>query len=266
MRERAGRPAAEIARTLGWSESKLSRIETANSSINNEDLRRLLDVYNAPEAERKRLLALATQSRQRAWWEAYGDSLLGPYETLIGFEAEAATVFTYDAVILHGLLQTVEYAGAIVQTLSAGERPDIVGERVSVRMARQSVLTRDPPPQLWSIIDEAVLRRPIGGRDVMRRQLMRLLEVGDRPTVTLQVLPLSVGAHRGVDGSFSILEFPEGSNDQPLVYCDGMTGGVFRNRPDEIRRYHMSFESLRSISLGHAESLEVIQNMIHSPE
>jgi len=100
----------------------------------------------------------------------------------------------------------------------------------------------------------------------MRRQLMRLLEVGDRPTVTLQLLPFSVGAHRGIDGSFSILEFPQSNDAGPIVYCDGMTGGVFRNRPDEIRRYHMSFESLRNTALGHADSLEFIQNTIRSYE
>ena len=266
IRERAQRPAAEVAKVLKWSESKISRIETANSSISNEDLRRLLSVYNTPEPERKRLLTLAQQSRQRAWWEAYGDSLLGPLETLIGFEAEASTIFAYDAIVLHGLLQTVEYASAIIRTVSTGDRPEVVDQRISARMARQSVLTRDPPPQLWSIIDEAVIRRPIGGRDVMRRQLMRLLEVGDRPTVTLQILPFSVGAHRGTDGSFWILEFPEGSNDGPLIYCEGMTGGVFRTRQDEIRRYHMSFESLRMTALGHAESLTFIQEALHSYE
>lgn len=266
IRERAQRPAAEVAKALKWSESKLSRIETANSSISNEDLRRLLTVYNTPEPERNRLLALAQQSRQRAWWEAYGDSLPGPLETLIGFESEASSIFAYDAIILHGLLQTVEYASAIIRTVSAGDRSEVVDQRISARMARQSVLTREPPPQLWSIIDEAVLQRPIGGRDVMRRQLMRLLEVGDRPTVKLQILPLTAGAHRGVDGPFSILEFPEGISDAPLVYCDGMTAGVFRNRQDEIRRYHMCFESLQNIALGLDDSLDFIQAQIHSYE
>jgi transcriptional regulator with XRE-family HTH domain len=265
LRESARKTAAEVASTLGWSESKVSRIETANSSVRNADLGRLFDVYGTPETERKRLLALVVQSRQRAWWEAYGDALLGPYETYIGFESEAASIFTFDPIVLHGLLQTVEYANAIVQVVSSGERPDVVGQRVSVRMARQAVLMRDPPPTLWSVIDESVLRRPVGGPAVMRRQLMRLIEVGDRPTVNLQVLPISVGAHRGVDGSFSILEFA-GDHEPALVYCDGMTGGVFRNRQEEIRRYLMSLESLRSSALDHAASMALIQEVIRSFE
>jgi transcriptional regulator with XRE-family HTH domain len=265
LREGARKTAAEAATALGWSESKVSRIETANSSIRNPDLNKLFDLYQTSEVERGRLTALTTQSRQRAWWEAYGDALLGAYETYIGFESEAESIFTFDLTILNGLLQTVEYASAVIGSLSVGERPDAVTQRVSVRMGRQAVLTRDPPPLLWSIVDEAVLRRPVGGPDVMRRQLMRLLEVGDRPTVTLQVLPLSVGVHRGVDGSFSVLAFA-GETELPLVYCDGMTGGVFRNRPDEVRRYHMAIESLRSLALGHGDTIEFIQNAIRELE
>lgn len=265
LRESARKTAAEVATELGWSESKVSRIETANSSIRNTDLTKLFDLYNTAENDRARITALVAQSRQRAWWEAYGDALLGPYETYIGFESEAASIFTFDPIVLHGLLQTVEYANAIVQSVSSGERADVVSQRVSVRMARQTVLTREPPPTLWSIIDESVLRRPVGGTAVMRRQLMRLLEVGDQSKVTLQVLPLSVGAHRGVDGSFSVLEF-SGPHEQPLVYCDGMTGGVFRNRPEEIRRYLMSFEALRSAAMDHNASLTIIQEIIKSLE
>lgn len=262
LREGAQLAAADVAARLGWSDSKVSRIETASTSVRNADLQRLFEVYETPDAERSRILALAGQSRQRGWWEAYGDSLLGPYETYIGFESEAASIFTYDATVLNGLLQTVEYASAIVRTLSAGDRPEVINGRVSVRMGRQSVLTREPQPHLRSIIDEAVLRRPIGGKDVMRRQLMRLLEVGGQPTITVQILPIAVGAHRGLDGSFAVLEFPDGGGS-PVVYCDGMTGGVFRNKQEEIRHYLMSFESLRTTALSHSDSMEFISSAIH---
>jgi transcriptional regulator with XRE-family HTH domain len=265
LRETARRTAAEVASELGWSESKVSRIETASSSVRNPDLIRLFDLYQTSEAERGRITALAAQSRQRAWWEAYGEALLGAYETMIGFESEASDVLIYDAVILHGLLQTVEYAGAIINSVSSGERPDVVNQRVSVRMARQAVLSRDPPPKIWAILDEAVLKRPVGGGDVMKRQLMRLLEIADRPTVTLQMVPFDRGAHRGIDGAFTILEFA-GETEQPLVYCDGMTGGVFRNRPEEVRRYLVAFESLRTVALGHAETLDYIHRAIREYE
>jgi transcriptional regulator with XRE-family HTH domain len=257
LREQSRRTAAEVAGELGWSESKLSRIETAHSSVKNSDLGRLLDAYRVSAADRSRFTALAGLSRQRAWWEGYGEALLDPYKTLLGFEAEAGAIFAYDAIILHGLLQTNEYASAIIKAVSVGERPDVISQRVAVRMARQAVLTREPPPQLVVIIDEAVLRRPIGGRNVMRRQLMRLLEVSEQPPITIQVLPLAVGAHRGVDGSFSILQFPTEA-DNPLAYCDGMTGGVFRSKAEDLRRYWMSLESLRATALRPEESVDFI--------
>jgi transcriptional regulator with XRE-family HTH domain len=260
LRERAHRTVADVATELGWSESKLSRIETAHTSIRNADLQRLLGIYEVADKEGARLAAFANLARQRAWWEGYGDALLDPYKTLLGFEAEAKSIFTYDSIILHGLLQTNEYASAIIRAVSVGERADVVEQRVAVRMARQAVLIRDPPVELSAVIDEAVLRRPVGGPDVMRRQMMRLIEVSEQPAITIQVIPFSVGAHRGVDGSFSILEFPTGLDD-PLAYCDGMTGGVFRSKSDDLRRYWSSLEALRAAALGPAESIEFIAGL-----
>jgi transcriptional regulator with XRE-family HTH domain len=257
LRERAGRSAADVAVALSWSESKLSRIETAHTGIRNQDLDRLLEFYDVGEDARRRIRALAVQSRQRGWWEAYGDVLPNPYEALIGFEAEAATINTYEAQIVPGLLQTAEYARAVIRSDGVFEDDGVIDQRVAVRMARQAVLTRDPPPTFWAVVDEAVLRRPIGGADVQRRQLLRLLDVGDLPMVTIQVLPFAAGAHRALAGSFVILEFAN-PDEHPLVHCEGMTGGVFWGRPDELRSYWVSFEALRSASLSPNESLGFI--------
>ncbi len=257
LRERAVRTVADVATGLGWSESKLSRIETANSGIRAADLERLLEVYGVVPEERSRLVALAERSRQRAWWEAYGDVLPDAYETYIGFEAEATAIYTYEAQVVPGLLQTDEYASAIMQAFLAHDWPEVISQRVAVRMARQAVLTRDPPPKLWAILDEAVLRRQIGGPDVMRRQLLRLVEMSERQIVTLQVLPFSAGAHRALDGSFIVLEF-DGGSDQPLVYSEGMTGGVFRSKTEDLRSYWMSFEALRNAALSSEKSVELI--------
>jgi transcriptional regulator with XRE-family HTH domain len=257
LRDRAQRTVADVAGELGWSESKLSRIETASTGIRNPDLERLLNVYGVADKERTRLLALAGQARQRAWWEAYGDVLPGAYETFIGFEAEASAIFTYEVQVVPGLLQTAEYASAVHQADAVFDDPGVVSQRVAVRKARQAVLTREPPPQLWAILDEAVLRRPIGGPHVLRRQLRRLVEASERPMVTIQVLPFSVGAHRALNGSFIILEFA-GQDDGPLVYSEGMTGGVFRSKSEELRTYWMSFEAIRSAALPPAESVAFI--------
>jgi transcriptional regulator with XRE-family HTH domain len=258
LRERAKRTVADAAGELGWSESKLSRIETANTGVRPADLERLLQLYGINDGERIRLAALAGQSRRRAWWEAYGDALPGAYESYIGFEADATGIFTYEAQVIPGLLQTAEYANAVTVADGVLEDSEVTNQRVAVRMARQAVLTRDPPPKLWAILDEAVLRRPIGGPDVLRRQLTRLADANERSMVTVQILPFSVGAHRALAGSFIILEFA-GGEDPPLVYSEGMTGGVFRSKPEELRAYWMSFEALRSIALNPADSTEFIR-------
>jgi transcriptional regulator with XRE-family HTH domain len=263
LRDAAQRTVADVAAELGWSESKLSRIETASTGIRNPDLERLLDVYGVADKERTRLLALAGQARQRAWWEAYGDVLPNAYETYIGFEAEASAIFTYEAQVVPGLLQTAEYASAVIQADAVTDDPDVVSQRVAVRKARQAVLTRDPSPKLWAILDEAVLRRPIGGPDVLRRQMLRLVEASGRPTVTIQVLPFLVGAHRGLAGSFVILEFA-GKTDHPLVYSEGMTGGVFRSRLEEVTAYRTSFERLRVAALSPERSVEIIARAAHA--
>ena len=262
MRESVHRTVTDVAHELGWSESKLSRVETAHSGIRTADLQRLFDFYGTAEADRKRLIALAGQARQRGWWEAYGDALPDPYETFIGFEAEATSIFTYEAQVVPGLLQTDEYANAVTLADGVVDNRGVVAQRVAVRMARQAVLTREPPPTLWAILDEAALRRPIGGEDVMRRQLLRLVEAAERPTITIQVLPFTAGAHRALAGSFIILEFA-GDSDASLVYSEGMTGGTFRSKPAELRSYLMSFEALRAAALDAVGSIEFISKIAH---
>jgi len=260
LRDRTGRTVADVAHELSWSESKLSRIETASIGIRKLDLERLLGVYGVDGKELTKLAVLAAQSRQKAWWEAYGDALPDPYETYIGFEAEASSMFIYEAQIVPGLLQTAEYASAIMQAELADDRPEIIGPRIAVRMARQAVLERDPPPQVCAILDEDVLRRPIGGHDVLRRQMLRLVEASGRPTITIQILPFSVGAHRGLAGSFTVLEFA-GVSEPSMVYCDGMTGGVFRSKPEELRSYVMCFEALRAAALSPKDSVDLISQV-----
>ncbi|WP_203918276.1 helix-turn-helix domain-containing protein [Rugosimonospora africana] len=269
IRDRAQRTVASVADQVGWSESKLSRIETANTGVRNADLDRLLTAYGVDDAERTRLRALAAQSRQRAWWEAYGDALPDAYETFIGFEAEATSIRTYEAQVVPGLLQTAEYASAVMHAFVPSDRSEVIEQRVAVRMARQAVLTRQPPPQLWAILDEDVLRRPVGGPDVLRRQLLRLIQASEQSMVTIQILPFSVGAHPGLAGSFMVLEFAgsgagsgagtsAGVSDQPLVYSEGLTGGVFRSKPDDLRSYLDSFEALRAAAMTPVESMEAI--------
>ncbi|HWG99108.1 MAG TPA: helix-turn-helix transcriptional regulator [Pilimelia sp.] len=256
FRERAGLTVAAVAGDLGWSESKLSRIETAHIGIRRPDLERLLDHYAVAEPQRRRLLAMAGQARQRGWWEAYGEALPTAYETYIGLEAEATRLREYNATVVPGLLQTDEYAHAVIKMV-ADIPVDVAADRVSVRLARRAVLTREPPLELCLIVDEAALRRRIGGRDIMRRQLRALLEAVERPAVTLQVLPFAIGSHAALAGSFTILDFEPGL-DTPTVYCDGMTGGVFRTAPGDVAYYAAAFTKLSARALAPTASQEFI--------
>jgi transcriptional regulator with XRE-family HTH domain len=262
LRDHTGRTAAEVATELGWSESKLSRIETAAIGIRDPDLERLLDLYSVAGKDRARLVSLAGQARQRAWWEVYGDALPHPYETYIGLESEAVSISTYEAQVVPGLLQTAEYASAVTQADGVFHDHEVIEQRVAVRMARQAVLAREHPPQLRAILDEAVLRRPIGGPDIQRRQLLRLVEASEQPMITIQVLPFSVGAHRALAGSFIVLEFASDAG-QALVYSEGMTGGVFRSKSNELDSYLTSFESLRAQALSPEGSAEFITSVAH---
>jgi transcriptional regulator with XRE-family HTH domain len=262
IRERARRTVADVAHELGWSESKLSRIETAHIGIRRPDLERLLRAYGTDPEARDRLAVMAGRSRQRGWWEVYGDALPDAYEAYIGFEAEATSILTYESQVVPGLLQTSEYAGAVLQAGVVDEAPDYVDERTQVRMARQAVLSREPAPRLRAVLDEAVLRREIGGPDVLRRQMLRLVEMSERPTITIQVLPFSVGAHPALNGSFIVLEFAPGS-EQPLVYSEGVTGGVLRNKPEQVAQYRMNFEDIGARSLSPERSRELIATLAH---
>jgi transcriptional regulator with XRE-family HTH domain len=266
LRGRAGRTVADVAAELGWSESKLSRIETATTGVRNADLQRLFGTYDLAESDRTRLISLAGQSRQRGWWEAYADVLPNTYESYIGFEAEASSIFTYEAQVVPGLLQTAEYANAVLHAggvfsePSTSSDPGVTDQRIAVRLARQAVLIHEPQPTFWAVLDEAVLRRPIGGADVQRRQMLRLVEVSERPEITIQVLPFSAGAHPALHGSFILLEFT-GGDEGPLVYSEGMTGGVFRTRPAELTIYRATFEALRTAALQPEESVAFIKTL-----
>lgn len=256
-RLRGDRTLADVASRLGWSESKLSRIETGRLGITKPDLEQLIGEYATSEQESARLAALISRSRRQAWWEAYTDALTDPYETYIAAEAKAISILAYEAQIVPGLLQTAEYAHAVVHADSTIRDPESINQRVQVRMARKAVLIREPQPNLQVVLDEAVLARPIGGPELFKRQMLSLVEASWRPNVTLQVLNFAVGAHRALSGSFTILEFPEGT-DPPLAYSEGMTGGVIRTEPDEVRSYQESFEAIRTAALSPEESRNMV--------
>ena len=256
-RLRGDRRGADVSAALGWSESKLSRIETAHTGITEADLDRLLTAYDVRAEDRDRLRDLARRGRVRAWWTPYRSSVPDPYDEYVALEAEAIAICEWEAQIVPGLLQTDEYARAVIEVGADIGDTGTIQRRLALRMARQAVLTRDPPPSLQLIVDEAVLYREVGGRDVLCRQLTRVLDASHRPGLELLVLPFSAGAHAGQTESFMVLEFEEGTRS-PVVHSEGLTGGLFRVTPDEVEVYQDALDDLRERALSPEESRTVI--------
>lgn len=246
-----------MATALGWSESKLSRIETAHTGISEADLDRLLTAYDVRAADCDRLRELAQRGRARAWWTPYRSSVPDPYDEYVALEAEAVAICEWEAQVVPGLLQTDEYARAVIEVGADIGDAAIVQRRLALRMARQAVLTRNPPPVLQLVVDEAVLHREVGGRNVLCRQLGRLVEASHRPGLELLVLPFSAGAHAGQTESFMVLEFAEGTR-APVVHIEGLTGGLFRVTAGEVEVYQDALDDLRERALSPEESRTVI--------
>lgn len=247
-RLRGDRRAADVAGALGWSESKLSRIETGRTGITHADLDLLLGHYGVTGDLPDRLRELVASAQQRSWWHPYRAAVPDPYQQYVAYEAQAVTMLEWEPQIVPGLLQTDEYARAVVEADRDLTDADIVEQRVALRMARQSVLTRHPEPLLWAILDEGVLRRVVGDRDVMRRQVQKLYDASHRPGVTLQVLPFAAGIHLAVTGAFTIFEFGAGGQP-PVVHSDGVTGGLFRDKAEQVRAYRRVFADVRDKAL-----------------
>jgi transcriptional regulator with XRE-family HTH domain len=259
LREAAGLTSQQAAEELGCSQSKISRMETGKSPMTARDVRDLLGMYGVTDQQqRERLLSLARQSRERGWWAEFGSWLPSGFDTYAGMEAAAASVRAYQAQLVHGLLQTEDYARAVLRALRLEDSRESVEKLVQFRMARQAQLARAGAPlRLWVIFEEEVLRRPVGGPAVMQAQLQHILEAADEPTITIQVLPTARGAHAGLDGSFSLFEFPEPA-DLDVAYVGGQAGTVFIEKIDEVRRFATRFDHLRATALDMSDTTEMI--------
>jgi transcriptional regulator with XRE-family HTH domain len=259
LRERGELTLEQAASQVDWSVAKLSRIETARVGVNLADLRYLLRIYDVTDERLEELVSLARRAKMRGWWEAYADTLPSDYASYIGLESEAIAMRCYDAQTLNGLLQNPDYAREIIRaTMMALSPPAETERRVEVRTTRQRLLTRQESPlRLWSVIDEAALRREVGSPQVMKAQCGRLLELSDLPNVTIQVLPDTAGAHPATTGTFAILEFPE-PQDPDVVYLETLTANIFVENDAEVYRYALAFDHLRAMAFGPDESKALI--------
>lgn len=233
----------------GWhiraSESKISRMELGRVSFKERDVADLLTLYGiVDEDERSALLTLARQANSPGWWHAYGDLLPTWFQSFPGLESAASVIRTYEVQLVPGLLQTADYARAVIQLRHDRTDDSEIDRRVQLRLTRQDVLNRRPhPPRLWAVVDEAVLRRAIGGPRVMRAQIQHLIDVCERPNVQLQIVPFEVGGHAGAGGAFTILRFPD-PNLPDVVYIEQLASALYLDKRDDVDNYAAVMERL----------------------
>jgi transcriptional regulator with XRE-family HTH domain len=257
LREQAGKTIEEAAIALECSDSKVSRIETGQVRVSLRDVRELLDLYDIHGARRDAVVEVAQQAKIRGWWQEYSDD---PGVPLVGLQAAATAIETYEAQLVPGLLQTAGYARAVIKALYPDLEDEQLQRRVDLRMARQTPLAEDNPPTLTAVLDEAVLRRRIGTRDAMVEQLLHLATAAGRPTVTLQVLEFGAGAHAGLDGSFTIFRLPERIAPH-VVFLEQITRDLYLETEAELRQYTAAFKRLCDQALDPARSVGFIEEL-----
>jgi transcriptional regulator with XRE-family HTH domain len=261
LRTSARLTSGEAARLVGWHQSKVSRIETGTSGVKPADVRLLLDAYDVADSQlRELLMALAgsdDSGGRHHWWHAYRGVLPPTYRDFISLESQAGAMRTLETTVVPGLLQTPEYARAVTRAAVEGLPEDRLDTLVEVRLARQDVLRADPPLRLSAVLDEAVLRREVGGPGVMARQLERLVEAARLPQVRLQVLPFAAGAHIGVTGPFVIFSFSN-TSDLDVVVLDHLTSSLYLERKEDLQAYTEAFNALQIHALSPEDSLDFI--------
>ncbi|MEV7965779.1 helix-turn-helix transcriptional regulator [Sphaerisporangium sp. NPDC088356] len=264
FREERSLTLEEAGALMERSVSSLSKIENGRVRIPSRDIRVILDVYGVvDERIRETLVDLARDSHKRGWWRGYGDVLSWAYLDFISLEADAAAVRNFEIILIPGLLQTADYARAIMDALPASCGRQDIEQLVDVRIKRQQVLYGASPLHLWAIVDEAALHRHFGGRETMRAQLHALVEAARLENVTVQVLPFGGGAYSAVDGAFTILEFSEIS-DLDVVLVENLTSGLYMEEDEEVRQYNVVFDHLRASALSVPDSLALIEQVVNN--
>lgn len=251
LRKDVGLSIEDVAQKLECSPAKISRIETARRGVIPRDVRDLCHIYGADQAESDALMAMAREARQPGWWRTYDEH---DFHLYLGLESEASSITNYDTCAVPGLLQTADYARAIIRGVLPGIEEKVLAERVDARMKRQEILYREPHPRHKVILDESVLHRHIGSRQVMREQLRHLAEVACLPQVGIQVIPFSVGAHIGFNSAFTLLEmFDPGVPD--IVYKEALTRLEYFDKSTDLAMYREVIERLTALALGPEESM-----------
>jgi transcriptional regulator with XRE-family HTH domain len=254
------------ATQLEWSEAKIWRIETGQVGLRSLDVEAMCRIYGATPELTQALMGLAKETKARGWWHSYGDVIPEGFNVYIGLEEAAASIAWYESELVPGLLQTEGYVRAVMS--ADHEDAEEVDRRVQLRIARQSLLTRvTAAPELSIVLNEAIIKRPVGGSEVMSGQIRRLLDASELPNVTLRIMPFSAGLHFGIiSGPFEILRFPlngDGrASEPPTVYVDGFTGDLYLDKTKEIERYDRAFNEIWSASLDEKASQDLLRQAL----
>lgn len=250
-RQTAGLTQESVAEAMDWSLSKVIRIEAGSVGISTNDLRALLNLYKVADAARTdELVSIARMAKERSWWSDYKDDVSPRFFQFIEHEAAASAMRAFQPLTIPGLLQIEDYARTVIQQFAATASAERVEKLVRIRLKRQELLQRANPPEMHFILDEAAVRRLVGGKATMRRQLLHLIHMADRPNVTIEVIPFAAGVHPGMQGPFVILELAEGADDDVLFLETSRGDLIFGDDPDELSAYGEMFEQLRKLSFG----------------
>lgn len=259
----AGLTQEQVASAMDWSLSKLIRIEHGTVGISTNDLKAMLAHYKITDESRAaEFLAMSRASRERSWWSTYRDAASPRLLQLIEYESASSTMRAFQPLVIPGLLQTEEYARRMIRMFTRHASASQVNTFTEIRMKRQQLLRRPDPPMMFFIMDEAAVRRLVGGKEAMRRQIQRLLDVSEMPNVTIEIIPFSVGEYPVLQGPFTLFEFPDAADDDAL-YLENPRGDLLtRDDPEEIVYFRERFELLRKASLGPDRSAGFLRRQI----
>ncbi len=262
LREARGITREAAGYSIRASESKISRMELGRVSFKTRDVEDLLTLYGiGDEQERASLISLAREANVAGWWHSYSDVLPSWFPTYVGLEGAAALIRAYEVQFVHGLLQTEEYARAVVRRGMRGASEADVERRVALRLERQKYLVAKNAPEFHVVLDEAALRRPYGDREVMKGQFRHLIEISERPNVRLQVMPFGLGGHSGESGAFTILSFPE-SDLSDVVYMEQLTSALYLDKAEDVGQYEKALKELQQDSPGPSESRDLLRGLL----
>ncbi|MFC5834048.1 helix-turn-helix domain-containing protein [Nonomuraea insulae] len=261
QREKAGMSQEAVAEQMGWAESKLYRIENDKSRVLQRDIKRLLSLYGTESAQAEVITELGRLAGEPDWWHQYSGAIPEWFQVYVVLEASASRHLGYDSELVPGIMQTERYARAIMMTTPDRGPDEEIENQLKVRKSRQVRLSGANPLNLWLILNEGVIRRMVGGPDVMREQVERLIEVAQLRNVTVQVLPFKAGEHSAMHGSFTILEFPT-PHDPDKVYLEQQIGGIYTQKTHEVERYKVMFDDLRARALGPRETIAMFRSIV----